>query len=413
MIVAAPTPEEGRQGASSPDVGRGAGGGNRGLDGSDLAAGSHDPCSPTSIASEAGRMGSLPAPSGSPGGPARRSVRPGSGFARRERWRTFRRPRPRFRPASSPMRRCGRSRVWRSRRARESCSNSPGPHPPPAWNRTVRPWKQLSREGELTAVQARHRRRAFSVFVDGDGMYVVKGRLEPEVGAMLMRAVEAAGDALYRREKDAEEKSAGEKAGEDSPKPKQRRADAVGLVAERALAAGFGDDSKEDATGESGTRAERYQVIIHADAATLAEEGEPGRADLDGVRVSAETSRRMACDAATVTMVHGEGAAVPSGSKPDASGSMRSVPGGPGSNGLVPGGSVSNGLVPGGAMSSRSVAERGRQDAHDSTALRRFSKGIGRPIWRARRRPSSAGSGGARRGVSAAPPGCLEPLLGG
>ena len=75
---------------------------------------------------------------------------------------------------------------------------------------------------------------------------------------MLMRAVEAAGDALYRREKDAEEKSAGEKGGEDSPKPKQRRADAVGLVAERVLAAGFGEEaSEEGAPGESGTRAER------------------------------------------------------------------------------------------------------------------------------------------------------------
>ena len=37
-------------------------------------------------------------------------------------------------------------------------------------------------------------------FVDGDGMYVVKGRLEPEVGAVLMRAVEAASDALFRGE---------------------------------------------------------------------------------------------------------------------------------------------------------------------------------------------------------------------
>ena len=51
---------------------------------------------------------------------------------------------------------------------------------------------------------------------------------------------------------------------------------------------------------ESGTRAERYQVMVHCDAATLAAEGEPGRSDLDGIRVSAETSRRMACDAAVV-----------------------------------------------------------------------------------------------------------------
>ena len=62
----------------------------------------------------------------------------------------------------------------------------------------VRMWKKLSRDEELTAEQARHRSRAFSVFVDGDGMYVVKGRLEPEVGAVLMRAVEAASDALFR-----------------------------------------------------------------------------------------------------------------------------------------------------------------------------------------------------------------------
>ena len=44
--------------------------------------------------------------------------------------------------------------------------------------------------------------------------------------------------------------------------------------------------------------------MVHCDAATLAAEGEPGRSDLDGIRVSAETSRRMACDAAVVAMVH-------------------------------------------------------------------------------------------------------------
>ena len=195
----------------------------------------------------------------------------------------------------------------------------------------VRMWKKLSRDAELTAEQARHRSRAFSVFVDGDGMYVVKGRLEPEVGAVLMRAVEAASDALFRRESEAVGggQDAGSRGGgaatrepdpdDPRPKPKQRRADAVGLLAERALAAGFGsvessatpDDgstagSDSERRVESGTRAERYQVMVHCDAATLAEEGEPGRSDLDGIRVSAETSRRMACDAAVVAMVHAE-----------------------------------------------------------------------------------------------------------
>ena len=224
----------------------------------------------------------------------------------------------------------------------------------------VRMWKKLSRDEELTAEQARRRSRTFSVFVDGDGMYVVKGRLEPEVGAVLMRAVEAASDALFRREggaarggQDAGSSGRGaatREPGPDDPrpKPKQRRADAVGLLAERALAAGFGGGECRESDGDwsatdgdlddgarpaasnappsgelvatpgvetehaagaaarvaSGTRAERYQVMVHCDAATLAEEGEPGRSDLDGIRVSAETSRRMACDAAVVAMVH-------------------------------------------------------------------------------------------------------------
>ena len=190
--------------------------------------------------------------------------------------------------------------------------------------RTVRMWKKLSRDAELTAEQARHRGRTFSVFVDGDGMYVVKGRLEPEVGAVLMRAVEAASDALFRSEGGENDACSRAKARDSRieqtdprPKPKQRRADAVGLLAERALAAGFGggessampeDESTAGSDSQrhvaSGTRAERYQVMVHCDAATLAAEGEPGRSDLDGIRVSAETSRRMACEAAVVAMVH-------------------------------------------------------------------------------------------------------------
>ena len=133
--------------------------------------------------------------------------------------------------------------------------------------RTVRMWKKLSRDAELTAEQARHRSRTFSVFVDGDGMYVVKGRLEPEVGAVLMRAVEAASDALFRSEEEAGSgshegdargaagsgRSVGREAGDARPEPKQRRADAVGLLAERALAAGFGGGEGPESEGDGNT----------------------------------------------------------------------------------------------------------------------------------------------------------------
>ena len=146
--------------------------------------------------------------------------------------------------------------------------------------RTVRAWRRFSRWDEGEIERMRHRSRCFSVFPDEDGMYVVRGRLDPEVGAMLMRAIDAAGDALFRA--DTSEDTS------EEIEPKQRRADAVGLLAERALAVGF--DAREGAD-VSGTRAERYQVVLHVEAPTLEGESEPGRSELeDGTRVSAEMS---------------------------------------------------------------------------------------------------------------------------
>ena len=212
--------------------------------------------------------------------------------------------------------------------------------------RTVRAWRQLSRWDEGEIERMRHRSRCFSVFPDEDGMYLVRGRLDPEVGAMLMRAVEAAGDALFRA------------ATSDDIEPKQRRADAVGLLAERALAVGFGlgkgaegrraegrraedavtqgngavahkraasetsaDDERDEAP-LSGSRAERYQVVLHVEAPTLESESEPGRSELeDGTRVSAETSRRLSCDASMVRLTEG-----PDGSVLDVGRKTRTIP---------------------------------------------------------------------------------------
>jgi len=134
----------------------------------------------------------------------------------------------------------------------------------------------------------------------------VRGRLTPEVGALLMRAIEAASDALYV------EPGLKSVSAETLPEAAaRRRADALALVAERALAAGFTEAAEmgEEGAGSiplSGTRAERYQVLLHVDADTLAAEGELGRSELgDGTRVSAETSRRLACDASLVAIGHG------------------------------------------------------------------------------------------------------------
>ena len=175
--------------------------------------------------------------------------------------------------------------------------------------RLVRGWKKLSRSDEQQAERVRHGRRCFSVFPDEDGMYVVRGRLDPEDGVALMRAVEAASDALFReaitnsadgRHGSEERHSGNARHSGEVPEPAQLRADAVGLLAERALAAGFGDR-----TPLSGSRAQRYQVVLHVEAATLKEEAEPGLSELeDGTRVSAETARRLACDASRVEVIH-------------------------------------------------------------------------------------------------------------
>jgi len=75
----------------------------------------------------------------------------------------------------------------------------------------------------------------------------------------------------------------------------QQRADALALVAETALHHGV----------DPGAPGERYQVVVHVDAAVLADPDQAGRSVLeDGGHVPAGTSQRLACDASRVVMRH-------------------------------------------------------------------------------------------------------------
>ncbi len=65
----------------------------------------------------------------------------------------------------------------------------------------------------------------------------------------------------------------------------QQQADALALVAEAALHRGM----------EPGAPGERYQVVVHVDAAVLADADAPGQSVLEGgARVPAGTSQRLA-----------------------------------------------------------------------------------------------------------------------
>jgi hypothetical protein len=161
--------------------------------------------------------------------------------------------------------------------------------------RIVRGWRWVDRRAEARETARRHASRALHVSQDDDGMVVLRGRLEPEVGALLVQALAAAREVLYLRARARDEAAAiPEGASAETPSLAQQQADALALLAESALH-----------HLDPGAPGERYQVVVHVDAQVLADPDQPGQSVLDGgARVSPETSQRLACDASRVVMRH-------------------------------------------------------------------------------------------------------------
>jgi hypothetical protein len=163
--------------------------------------------------------------------------------------------------------------------------------------RIVRGWRCVDRRAEARETAVRHASRALHVHQDEDGMVVIRGRLEPEIGALLVQALAAARETLYQRARVPDGEVGHGNVSAETPTMAQQQADALALLAETALHHGL----------DPGAPGERYQVVIHVDAPALAEPDQPGQSVLeDGARVSAETSRRLACDTSRVVMRHDE-----------------------------------------------------------------------------------------------------------
>src|SRR6185369_4778309 len=105
--------------------------------------------------------------------------------------------------------------------------------------RIVRGWRYMDRKAEARETKRQHASRALHVHQDDDGTVVLRGRLEPEVGALFMKALAAARETLYQRGR-------GERAvtrfndpsadpAAERPTLAQQRADALALLAEAAL----------------------------------------------------------------------------------------------------------------------------------------------------------------------------------
>jgi hypothetical protein len=212
--------------------------------------------------------------------------------------------------------------------------------------RLVRHYRRAQEAAELSREAQQQATRKVTYFYDADGSLVLKGRLPAEIGALVIKALDAAvndaavndtavngaaikgaaASASAARDVSAETSgrqrigggsfeavgdggfetagggSFGTVAGAgfgmrgERPSWGARRADALGRIAESFLQHG----------SEALNSGDRQQIIVHVDADTL-RDGCAGRCELeDGPSLAVETVRRLACDASVVTVVEND-----------------------------------------------------------------------------------------------------------
>ena len=119
-------------------------------------------------------------------------------------------------------------------------------------------------------------RRSVTYRYDEDGTVVMTARLPAEDHAVLRQAI----DALLEEDR-------------KQVPIERRRADALVEVAARAL----------DAGPSSSSTADRYQVVVHIDAAVLTSDDPNGQCRIDnGPALAADTARRLCCDGSVVRL---------------------------------------------------------------------------------------------------------------
>jgi len=164
----------------------------------------------------------------------------------------------------------------------------------------VRLYRRVKRIEALEEENLRHGHRELVWQIDDEGYWLLRGRFTAEQGAVLQKALEAAGDELFEEQKTVPDAVGAEIAKNmplDSTTPEpvsQKRADALLRVAEGFLAGG-GRPGNDQSGGD------RYMVNLHTDVETLKADGSGVEAELEEHgHVPAETCRRLACDCARV-----------------------------------------------------------------------------------------------------------------
>lgn len=169
--------------------------------------------------------------------------------------------------------------------------------------RLVRSFRRACEAEELAREQRQQAARSVAWKIDEDGCYVVTARLPAESGALFLRALDAAVEAMPAPHVSAETyyaastRATTSSTGEAAPTWRARRAEALAAMAETFLQHGF-----DPLAG-----GERQQLVVHVDVETLAHSA-AGRCECeDGPALAAETVRRLGCDASLVTLLERDG----------------------------------------------------------------------------------------------------------
>jgi hypothetical protein len=171
-------------------------------------------------------------------------------------------------------------------------------------------------EVELGAAQPLHRRRYVRCEHGDDGSLLISARLPAEEGALVLSALEAGRDTLRQAgaasaetgasaettqtgDKCDAQSRARERSGDEAPGEGGAisNADALLLMAQTLITSGA-----SERTGADG-----YGVVVHVDAATLADDEEGACELAHGPRLHPETARRLACDASLVRILERDG----------------------------------------------------------------------------------------------------------
>jgi hypothetical protein len=173
----------------------------------------------------------------------------------------------------------------------------------------VRRFRWTQRRDAAKHAESQQLNRQLHHFYDDDGSLVVNARLPPEIGALVLKALQTAGDILREKSRAETDTQLNVSAGTWAMKEQEhshgaKRADALRLMAETFLAS-----TSEEI--EATSSADRYQVVVHVDQAVLTNEtaaqcDEPHRCELDaGPALALDTARRLSCDATLVGIVEG------------------------------------------------------------------------------------------------------------